>query len=280
MDERWTTVTLAADAAEPHQEALRWVTARVGTGIDRVRVVGVDAASEGRTGPDGKRVADALADAVTDALPDARVEVRRHAGPFANALIEESDSGDVLVIGTFRSRRGSTAGGDPARVASRAAVPTVVVPDGPHPIEGDVVLVAEEPIDRRAAAIAVEEARRRHRRVTVLRPWEMPVLTRTGLTDFAEEPMRWRTSNAELLQRVTTTLAGEYPDVRFHQLLVEGHAGRAVAEHTRRASLVVLGIQHATARSGSFLHDLLRGTASPVCVVPPAAHREPVEVSA
>lgn len=280
MDERWTTVTLAADAAKPHEEALRWVTDRLGTGVERIRVIGVDPAIEGRTGPDGKRVADALADAARDALPDAQVEVRRHAGPFAAALIEESDDGDLLVIGTFRSRRGSTAGGDPARVAERAAVPTVVVPEGPHPIDGDVVLAVEEPIDERAVAIAVDEAHRRHRRVTLLRAWEMPVLTRTGLTDFAEDPLRWRSRNAELLQRATSELGSRYPDVRFHPLLVEGHPGHAIASHTRRASLVVLGLGHVQALSGSVLHDVLRETVSPVCIVPPAAHTEPVGVSA
>ncbi|GAA3338284.1 hypothetical protein GCM10017714_08840 [Curtobacterium pusillum] len=280
MDERWTTVTLAADAAKPHEEALRWVAARLGPDIDRVRVIGVDPAIEGRTGPDGRPVADVVADAAREALPDARIEVRRHAGPFAAALVEESDDGDLLVIGTFRSRRGSTAGGDPARVAERAAVPTVVVPDGPHPIDGDVVLAVEDPVDERAVAIAVDEARRRHRRVTLLRAWEMPVLTRTGLTDFAEEPMRWRTRNAELLQRVTAELTARHPDVRFHPLLVEGHPGHAIASHTRRASLVVLGLGHVKAMSGSVLHDVLRETASPVCVVPPAAHSEPVGVSA
>jgi hypothetical protein len=280
MDERWTTVTLAADTAKPHEEALHWVTSRLGDDIERVRVIGVDPAIERRVGPDGQRVADALADAVHEALPDARVEIRRHAGPFAAALIEESDDGDVLVIGTFRSRRGSTAGGDPARVAARAAVPTVVVPDGPHPIDGDVVLAVEEPLDERAVAIAIDEAHRRHRRVTLLRAWEMPVLTRTGLTDFAEDPMRWRSRNAELLLRVTTDLTARFPDVRFHPLLVEGHPGHAIASHTRHASLVVLGLGHVRALSGSLLHDVLRESVSPVCVVPPAAHTEPVGVSA
>ncbi|WP_439691536.1 universal stress protein [Curtobacterium sp. SP.BCo] len=280
MDERWTTVTLAADAARPHEEALRWVAARAGDEVERLRVIGVDPALEARTGPGGTRVADAVADAARAALPGVQVDVRRHAGPFAAALVEESDDGDLLVIGTFRSRRGSTAGGDPARVAARAAVPTVVVPEGPHPIDGDVVLAVEDPVDERALAIAVDEAHRRHRRVTLLRAWEMPVLTRTGLTDFAEDPMRWRSRNAELLQRTTTALAARFPDVRFHPLLVEGHPGHAIAAHTRRASLVVLGLGHVRALSGAVLHDVLRETVSPVCVVPPAAHVEAADRSA
>jgi nucleotide-binding universal stress UspA family protein len=274
MDGRWTTVTLAADAAQPHEEALRWVIGRAGTGVERVRIIGVDPAIERRVGPDGIRVADALATAIEHALPGVAVEVRRHAGPFASALVEESDGGDLLVIGTFRNRRGSTAGAAPARVAERAAVPTVVVPDGPHPIEGDVVLTVDDPVDEHALAIAVDEARRRHRRVTLLRAWEMPVLTRTGLTDFAEDPLRWRTRNADLLQRVTAELSTRFPTVRFHPLLVEGHPGHAIATHTRRASLVVFGLGHVRALSGSVLHDVLRETAAPVCVVPPAAHTD------
>ncbi|QSB22380.1 universal stress protein [Curtobacterium sp. 24E2] len=267
MDERWTTVTLAADAAMPHDEALRWIVARAGAGVERLRIIGADHALEGRT-----PVADQLAEAARTALPGVAVEVLRHAGPFAAALVEESDGGDLLVIGSFRHRRGSTAGGDPARVAERAAVPTVVVPEGPHPIDGDVVLAVEDPIDERAVSIAVDEAVRRNRRLTLLRAWEMPVLTRTGLTDFAEDPLRWRTSNAELLQRVTSVLTARYPSLRLRPLLVEGHPGHAIASHTRRASLVVLGRGHVRALSGSLLHDVVRETAAPVCVVPPAAH--------
>lgn len=271
MDGRWTTVTLAADAARPHDEAVRWVTEHAG-GVERVHVIGVDPASEARVGPDGVRVADVVARAVQDGVPTADVTVRRHAGSFARALVDESDDGDLLVVGTYRGRRGSTAGGDPARVAERAAVPTVVVPEGPHPIAGDVVLAVDEPLDAHAEALAVAEARRTHRRLTLLRAWEMPVLTRTGLTDFAEEPLRWRTRNAELLQRVTAAVTARHPDVRVLPLLVEGRPGHAIAAHTRRASLVVLGVGHAHALSGSVLHDVLRETVSPVLVVPPAAH--------
>lgn len=280
MDGRWRTVTVAADAAHPHDEALHWLAARADSGIDRVRVIGVDPAIEARVGVDGVRVADAVAEGARQALPGAQVEVRRHAGSFANALVEESDDGDLLVIGTFRHRRGSTAGAAPARVAARAAVPTVVVPDGPHPIDGDVVLTVDDPVDEEAVAIAVDEARRRHRRVTLLRPWEMPVLTRTGLTDFAEDPLRWRSRNAEVLDRVTTLLTARYPDVRFHPLLVEGHPGHAIASHTRRACLVVMGLGHVRALSGSVLNDVLRETVSPVCVVPPAAHSQAAAASA
>ncbi|WP_022902453.1 universal stress protein [Curtobacterium sp. B8] len=280
MDERWSTVTLAADAAKPHEQALRWIADHAGSGIERLRVIGVDPALEGRVGPDGRRVADAVAEAARTALPDVEVEIARHAGSFANALVAESDAGDLLVVGSWRSRRGSTLGNGPARVAERAAVPTVVVPDGPHPIDGDVVLAVEEPLDERAVAIAVDEAERRHRRLTVLRAWEMPVLTRTGLTDFAEDPMRWRTRNAELLERVTAELRRRHPALRIHPLLVEGHPGHAIAAHSRTASLVVLGRGHVHALSGSVLHDVLRESVSPVCVVPPTAHGATAPVEA
>lgn len=273
MDGRWTTVTLAADAARPHDEALRWIAAHA-EGIERIRVIGVDPALDGPAGRDGRPAVEALADAARAAVPGAEVEVRRHAGSFANALVAESDDSDLLVVGTWRSRRGSTAGGDPARIAARAAVPTVVVPDAPHPIDGDVVLAVEEPLDEQAVRVAVDEATRRNRRLTVLRAWEMPVLTRTGLTEFVEDPLRWRTGNAALLERVTTTLRERHPGLRVRPLLVEGHPGRAIAGHTRTACLVVLGRGHVHALSGSVLHDVLRATVSPVCVVPPTAHED------
>ncbi|MBF4614958.1 universal stress protein [Curtobacterium sp. VKM Ac-1376] len=153
-------------------------------------------------------------------------------------------------------------------------MPTVIVPEGPHPIDGDVVLALEEPIDERAVSIAVDEAVRRNRRLTLLRAWEMPVSTRTGITGFADDPMRWRTRNAELLQRVTDELTARYPALRIRPLLVEGHPGHATASRTRRASLVVLGRGHVRVLSGALLHDVLRETGAPVCVVPPAAHTD------
>lgn len=270
-DEHWTTVTIAADAARPHDAALQWVVAHADRGVERLRVVGVDPALEGRVGPDGKRVAEHVADAARAAMPDVEVRIVRHAGSLAAALVTESGAGDLLVVGAFRNRRGSTIGTAPARAAERAAVPTVVVPDGPHPIDGDVVLAVDEPVDERAVAIAVAEARRRHRRLTLLRAWEMPVLTRTGLTDFAEDPLRWRQENAALLQRVTDRLVDRFPDLRLRPLLVEGHPGRAIAAHTRTASLVVLGQGHVRVLSGSVLHDVLRESVAPVCVVPGTA---------
>lgn len=272
MDERWPTVTLAADAAKPHEQALRWIASRSGAGVERLCVIGLDPAMEGRVGPDGTRVADAVAAAAREAMPGVTVEVARHSGPFTNALVAASGDGDLLVVGSWRSRRGTTVGSGPARVAERAPVPTVVVPDGPHPVDGDVVLAVDEPLDERAVSIAVTEAVRRHRRLTVLRAWEMPVLTRTGLTDFAEDPLRWRARNAELLDRVTAELRRRHPEVRIRPLLVEGHPGHAIASHTRTASLVVLGQGHVHALSGSVLHDVLRESVSPVCVVPPSAH--------
>lgn len=267
MDERWTTVTVAADATKPHDEVLRWVAGHTGQSVRRIRVVGAD----------GERAADVVADAARDAMPDVDVEVARHHGSSPNAVATVSDDCDLLVVGSWRNRRGTTAGSGPARIAERAPVPTVVVPDAPHPIDGDVVLAVDEPLDERAVAIAVREAERRHRRLTLLRAWEMPVLTRTGLTDFAEDPMRWRGRNAELLGRVTTELRHRYPRLRIHPLLVEGRPGHAIAAHTRTASLVVLGQGHVHVLSGSVLHDVLREAVSPVCVVPPTAHVDVTE---
>ncbi len=265
MDERWTTVTLAADATKPHEQALRWVADHGGTGMERIRVVG----------PAGSAAAEALAGSARGTVPGVHVEVVEHGpGSSANAVAAASDDCDLLVVGSWRSRRGTTVGSGPARIAERAPVPTVVVPDVPHPIDGDVVLAVDEPLDERAVAIAVREAERRHRRLTVLRAWEMPVLTRTGLTDFAEDPMRWRGRNAELLGRVTAELRRRYPSLRIHPLLVEGHPGHAIAVHTRTASLVVLGQGHVHVLSGSVLHDVLREAVSPVCVVPPTAHAD------
>ncbi len=275
MDERWTTVTLAADAAMPHDEALRWIAARVGQRASN----GCGSSAPTTRWRAGPRSPTSSPRPRGPRCPVWRSRCTGTPARSPAALVEESDGGDLLVIGSFRHRRGSTAGGDPARVAERAAVPTVVVPEGPHPIDGDVVLAVEDPIDERAVSIAVDEAVRRNRRLTLLRAWEMPVLTRTGLTDFAEDPLRWRPRNAELLQQVTPSLTARYPSVRIRPLLVEGHPGHAIASHTRRASLVVLGRGHVRVLSGSLLHDVVRETAAPVCVVPPAAHHTDGRVS-
>lgn len=265
VDGGWSSITFAVDAGRPHDEALRWVAERSAGGIEHVHVLGLDApVAESRRS--GGTDDEAITTAVRTACPGVRVSVARRPGPVAEALLDSAE--DVVVIGAYRRRRGGTAGRVPARVAERSAVPIVVVPEGPHRIDGDVVLAVDEPLDEHALRIAVDEAVRRSRRLTLLRAWEMPVLTRTGLTDFAEDPLRWRRVNAELLARATGVVTARFPDLRVHPLLVEGHPGRAIADHTRSASLVVLGQGHVHVLGGSVLHDLLHATHSPVCVVP------------
>lgn len=267
MDMDWSTITLALDPARPHPEAADWVIERVrlaedSAAVARVRVVRL-AVPSGRPGArSGTGVDDAVA-RVREAAPSLVVESSPDLDPSA------TDTG-VLVVGTFRDARGTTSGRVPGRVAERAAVPTVVVPDQVRTVHGDVVIAVDEPLDDRALAAAVAEATVRRRRLTLLRAWEMPVLTRTGLTDFAEEPLRWRTRNAALLARADVEVGRRYPSVRRHQLLVEGQPGRAIAAHTRRASLVVLGQGHVRLLSGSVLHDLLREALCPVLVLPAA----------
>jgi nucleotide-binding universal stress UspA family protein len=235
MDDRsaqFSNITIGVDPSAPHAAARSWADELAGAMQADLRVVEFATA---RTGTD---------------------------------LIQASAGDDLLVVGSFRGKRGTTVGRMPERLAERTRVPVVVVPDAPRPIEGDVVLGADEPLDERAVAIAVSEAIRRRRRLTVLRAWEMPVMTRTGLTDFAEDPLRWRRINADLLQRATAEIAARFPEVRAHALLVEGRPGRAIVDHTRTASLVVLGQGHIHVLSGSVLHDVIRESHVPVCVVP------------
>jgi nucleotide-binding universal stress UspA family protein len=265
MDPNWSSITLGVDANAPHRQAREWVAERAADGARTVQVVAVTPAGERRE-PDVDEVVAGL----RDACPEASVTVDLRAGSVVGELVGASESDDLLVVGSFRGRRGTTIGRVPERLAERALVPVVVVPDHDRTVEGDVVLAVDEPLDERAVTIAVSEAVRRHRRLTLLRAWEMPVITRTGLTDFAEDPLRWRRLNAEILDRVAAELAARYPEVRLHRLLVEGHPGRAIVDHTRLASLVVLGQGHVHVLSGSVLHSVLRESAIPVCVVPPA----------
>jgi hypothetical protein len=259
------SITLGVDATAPHEQARAWVAERAADGTRTVQIVAVD---PGGRAPDG--TAD-LVVAMRDACPTTTVTASHRSGSMVGALVGASENDDLLVVGSFRSKRGSTVGRMPERLAERALVPVVVVPDTERPIEGDVVLAVDEPLDERAVAIAVSEAIRRHRRLTMLRAWEMPVITRTGLTDFAEDPLRWRRINAEILARATATIRERFPEVRVHELLVEGHPGRAIVDHTRLASLVVLGQGHVHVLSGSVLHDVIRESFVPVCVVPAGA---------
>jgi nucleotide-binding universal stress UspA family protein len=276
MDLNWSSITLGVDA--PHRQAREWVAERAAAGARTVQVVAVTPPGI-RSEPDVDEVVATL----REACPEATVTVALRSGTVVGELVGASEGDDLLVVGSFRGRRGSTIGRVPERLAERALVPVVVVPDHDRAIEGDVVLAVDEPLDERAVRIAVAEAQRRRRRLTLLRAWEMPVITRTGLTDFAEDPLRWRRLNAEILDRVADDVARRFPEVRVHRLLVEGHPGRAIVGHTRLASLVVLGQGHVHVLSGSVLHTVLRESAVPVCVVPPtpvAADEELAEPAA
>lgn len=229
MDEQWTTVVVGVEHGGDHPEARRWADEHLG---------------------DGGVVHEVDVAALLD--PD----------------VAEDVGASAVVVGSVRSRRGSTVGRLPERIAERSTVPTVVVPDVDRVIVGDVVLAVDEPLDEQAVQIAVAEARSRRRRLTLLRAWEMPVITRTGLTDFVEDPMRWRRINVALLERVTAEVAARFPDVRVHPVLAEGRPGQAITTHTREACLVVLGQGHVHVLGGSVLHEVVRGSLAPVCVVP------------
>ncbi|WP_066518872.1 universal stress protein [Curtobacterium ammoniigenes] len=259
------SIVLGVASDVPHHEAQRWATERARAG-GTLHVVVVDP-------DDGGVDADDVVERIRAACPDVSVSASRRTGSVVPELVAAAEEDDLLVVGSFRGKRGSTAGYRVERLAERATIPVVVVPDPARAIEGDVVLAVDEPLDERAVQLAVDEARRRRRRLTALRAWEMPVITRTGLTDFAEDPLRWRRINAELLDRATAQIAARFPDVRVHPLLVEGHPARAIVDHTRLASLVVLGQGHAHVLSGSILREVVRESQVPVCVVPLAANR-------
>jgi nucleotide-binding universal stress UspA family protein len=204
---------------------------------------------------------------------DARIEVVD--GQPGRILVERSLTAALVVVGRrgggefSRLLLGSTA----AQIATHAACPVVVVPDVvSEPAAGPGVVVGVDIGDHGQVAVgfAFEEAFRRKLPLTAVRGWTL-LSEEPAIRNFAPNPQELESEQRRLLSEALAGWCTKYPDVPVDRWLLRRPAGRALAEASQGASMLVVGARGAGGfpglRLGSVGDAAIRHADCPVVVV-------------
>ncbi len=179
---------------------------------------------------------------------DSGVEVRAESvvGPAASALVEASETANLLVTGSH-SKRGVAEillGSTSSQVATHSKCPTVVV--RPKDLTNARVGVAIDGSGpgQRALDFAFDEASRRGWKLLVIHAWDVHVVgfdvdastyPKGGIIDEVQE------AESRLSSEVLAGHRDTYPDVEIEFHLGRGHADNVVLEASETCDLLVVG---------------------------------------
>ncbi|MFJ7288606.1 universal stress protein [Curtobacterium sp. NPDC098951] len=267
-------ILVGLDASQASWTALRWAANRAADHPARVRIV--HALETGDT--DVFVVRERLAEAgafVRGTAPGTVVETSVERGFAADALVDDTADADLLVIGAHRARRVRSAltGSLPERIATRAPVPTVVVPDDWTFGSGPIVVGIDADTADAALAFALQEARRTARSVRLVHAWRVTAPVAPRPIALLEDASSADEQSARLaLGAAEREAAHLEPAVPVRSTLWEGDAGEALAKAGVEASLIVVGRRHRTAIGGELFGSVARETMhrskTPVVIVP------------
>ena len=216
---------------------------------------------------------------VAESAPDLDVATTVRTGSAVRELVDAAGPAGLLVLGheTTPAWARVFIGAVTMGVAARAACPMVSVPSGwsrPDGSEGPVV-VGYKCADQDGALLghAFRTAAARGTRLVVLHAWELPGYYDNIIAGRAHDE-EW---NAEARRRIAEQLDAlreDEPGPEAEERVVHEQPARALREASRGADLLILG-RRGTGRApwhlGGTARALLRESACPVEVVPPAA---------
>lgn len=226
----------------------------------------------------GQLLVDASLESARTAYPDLEVSGQVTLGSAPAALIEESKTADVVVVGNRGAGgfSGLLLGSTALQLTSGAHCPVVAVPGSADvsPTRSGIVVGVKDADD---AAAALEFAFRQaeehgNERVIVVHAWEIPTLLRAG--PVAPLVYDWDLVAGQErvhLQEALEPWLSRHPDVDVNIKAVQGHPAQTLVDEARLARLLVVGTRGRGAmRSvvlGSVSHAVLHHAASPVAVV-------------
>jgi len=270
-------ILVGLDASQASWTALRWTAERAAESPARVRIVHALEAADTDVLVVRERLAEAAA-FVRGTAPGTVVETSVARGFAADALVDDTADADLLVIGAHRSRRVRSAltGSLPERIATRAPVPTVVVPDDWTPGSGPVVVGIDADTAEAALGFGLREARRTGRSLRVVHAWRVTAPVAARPVALLEDASSTDEQSARLvLGEAEREAARREPAVSVRSTLWEGDAGEALAAAGVEATLVVVGRRHRTTIGGelfgSVAREMMHRSATPVVVVPVSA---------
>jgi nucleotide-binding universal stress UspA family protein len=193
----------------------------------------------------------------------------------ARTLMERSAEASLMVVG----RRGGgefsslLLGSSAAQIATHATCPVVVVPEvlpAPNP-GGAGVVVGVDVGDhgQEAVGFAFDEASRRGLPLTAVRACTL-LTEEPAIRNFAPDPEELESEQRRLTSEALAGWCAKYPDVPVRHWLVRHHAGRALVEASRSATMLVVGARGAGGfpdlRLGSIADAAIRHAHCPVAV--------------
>ena len=200
-------------------------------------------------GARGQRLLEEAADAATAVAPDVRPELIQRPEHAADALLAESATAGMVVLGSPSSRPLGRVllGSVSLALAAHAECPVALarphVAEDEPPTEGPVVVgVDGTPTSEDAIAAAFEEASWRGAPLTAVHCWREGVLSSV----FAEG--RWALDRAAVEKHehevLAQRLAGwqeKFPDVVVSRVVLPGNPAERLLELADRARLLVVG---------------------------------------
>lgn len=281
-------VVVGYDGSPEAVDALMWAAAEArerGARLTVLSTVDIYTASQGAPPLlDGVedaqlRVAQEGADRVTTLDDGLAVEARAVLANPAAALVEASQEADLVVIGNRGRGRvtGGLLGSVAFSVTTRAACPVVVMRGDParRPGPGRAVVVGvDSPHGADAVlAFAAQAAERAGAPLVVLAAWTTPQVAGEGWAgaDYAAV-VEWARSSAEIDADVALdAVRASHPRLEASVRVLEATAGRALAEASAEAGLVVVGARGRGAAASLFLgsvsHATIHTAHCPVAVV-------------
>lgn len=229
--------------------------------------------------------------AVAEHIGADRVTTTLRDGGVAAELVHAAADAAMVVLGDERhlSLARVVTGSVTGKVASRAPVPVVVVPTAWTAVSDThrvVVAVADCDASTELVARALREAAARDGELVVAHAWEVPAVyyeTTLGQLDAAgweADARRRLAKTVERARRLVPYAVGTEVRIEIHR----GQAAQALTQASRGADLLVVarrGRAFPLRRLGGTGHALMRESACPVEVVPPAVevHDESVVIA-
>jgi nucleotide-binding universal stress UspA family protein len=284
MDGRWEDsmatkpVIAGADGSQESLRAVEWAAREAVLRATSLRIVAVPglpprmAATQATPGTVSdvveKSTSQALAAAAEQAAaqqPGLAIDTELIAGAPTEVLVRAGQDASMLVLGS-RGDGGFSAlvlGSVSRYVATHAPVPVVVVREETRSGPPEIVVGVRDPAQSAAAlGFGFEEAALRQAGLLAVHAWSSAVPGRTEAP--AEETSR--------LESAVAAWREKFPEVEARWEVAHAHPGRALADSSARAELVVLG-RHAlggphTLGVRSVTHAVLGHAHGPVVSVP------------
>ncbi|MFD0279995.1 universal stress protein [Kitasatospora sp. NPDC127111] len=281
------SVVVGIDGSEQSAAAAAWAAAEADRSGRALRIIHVGGAEDGRPlRPEGAEdglppEVLAVRDRIAAVLPGLELSCERIPGSPAHALAAAGARDGLIVLGSrgLGGFTGLLVGSVGLRVAADALCPVVLVradTEGRADGAGDVVAGVQG--DRPCAevlAFAFEQAARRGATLRVLESRSLPGGPYVTKAPVDQREIKDSLAEAELvrLQDALARWRDKFPQVRVEAEVTSRHAGGALVDASRGASLVVLGRrtpghQAGVSRLGSVAHAVLHHALAPVAIVP------------